>query len=318
MKFNKKEQGFSLLEVMIALAVVSFLSFIILQLVFTNLKATKAVEVTASLDNLLMEVNVALKDPAVCRSNLANFSTTTLPSPLNTGSINLSRITSPSATAPLARTNRPLANQPATRLFLSIGNIRPISTTSYLANINFSLDKGQSAIGAREIVRSLPINLTLTSAGGPITGCNTFAPSTAATPSPAGSIDPAQICAVIGKPLDPKTNRCSGGPDTNLSAICASVGGTYDAGTQTCSGVGVVSGGANPAPTATPKVFCRPGVTECANKTWAVPELEVGALPYVKDWIEVINGENMKCHIYVGCDSSAKWFASHCTCKPAE
>src|SRR5437868_15431341 len=87
-KVNEKEQGFSLLEVMIALAAVSFLSFTVLQLVLTNLKATKAVETVSSLDNLIMEVNIALKDPAICKSNLSNFSTTSLPSPLSGGSIN--------------------------------------------------------------------------------------------------------------------------------------------------------------------------------------------------------------------------------------
>ncbi|WP_413289038.1 type II secretion system protein [Bdellovibrio sp. HCB337] len=314
MKSNTKTQGFSLLEVMIALAVVSFLSFTVLQLVFTNFKATKAVELTASLDNLIMEVNVALKDPTICQINLANFSTTTLPSPVETGSINITQITLPTVATPMAITNNPMANQPSTSLSLSIGNIRPISTTSYLANINFSLDKGQGTIGARNIVRSLPINLTLASAGGPITGCNTFGPSTAAAPSPAGSIDPAQICAVIGKTLDPKTNQCSGGPAVKLSEICASLGGTFDEGTQKCTVVAAAPGKANPAPTATPKTFCPAGPTVCGGRTWSVPELVAGGL-FTRGWYDTINGQASRCSLYVNCDSSTKWISNNCSCQ---
>lgn len=225
MKFYKN-QGFSLLEVMIALGVVSFLSFTVLQLVFTNLQATKSVEITAALDNLIMEVNMALKDPTICQSNITNFSTTSLPSPLEGASINFKQITLPSVTNPLVSSNASLVNLPGTKLSLNIDSIKPISAVTYLANISISLDKGQGVIGGRNIVRRLPISLTLTTAGGPITGCNTFGPSggSAAMTAPT-------ICALVGQTFDPVTNKCSG--------AVASGGPGCQAASTTCGGKSV-------------------------------------------------------------------------------
>ncbi|WP_413289041.1 type II secretion system protein [Bdellovibrio sp. HCB337] len=332
MKYRTKEQGFSLLEVMIALAVVSFLSFAILQLVFTNLKATKGVEIAASLDNLLMEANLALKDPTVCQSNLSNFATTTLPTPLDSASINLAQITIPSVTVPLARTNSPLVNQPSTTMSLSIADIKPITTTAYLANIIFSLDKGQGFLGARTLVRRIPINLTLGSAGGPITGCNTFGPSVG---GPAGAASPspstlAQICALFGQTLDANTGQCSGGPGpgptptpsgepvATLPTVCSSLGGTYNAGTEKCtigtvvSGGGGGGGGANPNPTPTPRIDCAPSNATCGGKTWAIGSL-IPDGRYSRDWTDTINGVVTRCQLTILCQGPT-WAQNNCSC----
>lgn len=319
MTSNKKEQGFSLLEVMIALGVVSFLSFTVLQLVFTNLQATKSVEMTASLDNLILEVSMALKDPAVCQSNLANFATTTLPSPLDTGSINLTQITLPSSTTPLARSNGSLVNQPNTKLALTIGNIKPITTTSYLANIAVSLDKGLGTIGARNIVRNIPMNLTLTAAGGPITGCNTFGPSSGGSPAASSSppqVTTAQICAAFGTTVDSNTGQCAGGPLPTLSKVCDSLGGTYNDKTQACTGATTVasggSGGAGPAPTPTPKVPCASGSTICGGKSFPVPEIADQG-QFNRDWADVISGINVRCQMHIYC-VGGKWTQDVCNC----
>lgn len=317
--FIKKEHGFSLLEVLVALGIVSFLSFTVLQLVFTNLQATKSVEMTASLDNLILEVNTALKDPAVCLSNLSNFSTTTLPSPLATGSINVSQITLPSATTPLARTNGSLANQPNTKLALSIGNIKPLTTTSYLANIAVSLDKGLGTIGARNIVRNIPMSLTLTTAGGPITGCNTFGPSSGGNPAASPSapqVTIAQICAAFGTTVDSKTGQCAGGPLPTLSKVCASLGGTFNESTQACTGATTVASGggssAGPAPTPTPKLPCAAGSTICGGKSFPVPEIADQG-QYNRDWADVISGINVRCQMHIYC-VGGKWNQDVCNC----
>lgn len=325
MKLNNKQQGFSLLEVMIALAVVSFLSFTVLQLVFTNLKASKSVELTASLENLLLEVNMALKDPAVCQTNLANFSSTTLPTPLDTGVINLSQITLPSVTKPLVSNNAALVNQPSTKVFLSIEGIKPVSTVSYLANITFNMDKGQGFLGARNIVRRIPINLTLTSAGGAITGCSTFGPSSggaAATPPPAGgggsstSTTPADICALMGQMYDSVSGKCTGQSDVSLPNICESFGGTYDSSTKKCTGITTTtvasSGGVKPIVTPTPKPPCPAAETKCSTKTWSVPELTSSG-QFNRDWTETIDGKPTRCQFHILCNGPV-WEQNSCSC----
>ncbi|MBS1969802.1 MAG: prepilin-type N-terminal cleavage/methylation domain-containing protein [Bdellovibrionales bacterium] len=315
---SKKQQGFSLLEVMVALAVVSFLSFTVLQLIFTNLKATKAVELAASLDNLTTEVSMALKDPAVCQSNLANFATTTLPSPLEGGAIGLTQVTLPAMTKPLVINNASLANEPSTKIALSIDTIKQITTVSYLANINFNLDKGQGFLGARNIVRRIPIALTLASAGGEVTGCSTFG-TTAGGTTPGGSgssTTPAEICALLGQALDPKTGLCAGAneKEVTLEKVCASVGGTYNEDTQKCT-VAVVASGGNPPPTPTPKLPCAGATTACGGQNFTVPELNNDGF-FSRDWIASINSQNTRCQLFVRCSATTnKWISNTCNCQ---
>lgn len=315
MKLSKKQQGFSLLEVMVALAVVSFLSFTVLQLVFTNLKATKGVEITASLDNLMMEVSTALKDPAVCQANLANFSSTTLPTPLEDGIINLTQITLPAVTKPLVSNNAPLVNQPSTKVSLSIDSIKPVSTTSYLANITFNLDKGQGFLGARNIIRRMPINLTLAAAGGPVTGCNTFGPSTGTT-TPTGSTStttPVQICALLGQEYDANKNQCAGDPSMSLTKICASMGGTYTESTQKCTLV--VTSGVTETPSPTPKMNCAGGTTACGGQNFTVPELINDGF-FSRDWVETVDSQPTRCQLFVRCAANTnKWVSNTCNCQ---
>jgi prepilin-type N-terminal cleavage/methylation domain-containing protein len=322
-KQSQKQHGFSLLEVMVALAIVSFLSFTVLQLVFTNLKATKSVEITASLDNLATEVSMALKDPAVCQSNLANFATTTLPSPLEDGVIGLTQITLPAMAKPLVVNNAPMVNEPNTKINLSVDTIRQLTAVSYLANISFNLDKGQGFLGARNIVRRIPIALILASAGGAVTGCNTFGPSvgTATTPTGSDSVTtPSQICALLGQALDPQTGLCAGGgndKDVTLQKVCASVGGTYNESTQKCA-VAAVASGVNPTASPTPRQICAGATTTCSGQSFTVPELMNDGY-FSRDWTVTINSQPTRCQLFVRCSvDSNKWITNTCSCKPVK
>ncbi|NUM60399.1 MAG: type II secretion system protein [Bdellovibrionaceae bacterium] len=224
----KKQMGFSLVEILVALGILSVAALAGSQLIMNLLSAQKGIAVDSKLQDILNESRMAFKNPAQCSANISNFSTKILSAAnFKTLKITVSKWS--------LNGNNFLINNGAitgindSKVNLSIEKFQQISTTEYKAFAIFDFDRG-NLVGGKSRIRELPINLITSS--DVITSCS-FSSVELLSQHDLDLIK-SDVCSSLGGTFNSGTQKCSSTP-VSKEVMCNSFGGTFNSSTEKCS-----------------------------------------------------------------------------------
>jgi prepilin-type N-terminal cleavage/methylation domain-containing protein len=226
---NFKNRGFSLIEMMIVMGIMSVVMFSIMQFTMTSVRTTKSLELNAELDQMMIQLQLTLKDPTVCANNIGNLSSNPFNPTSQNSSLSINQINSLTGQilGPLIN-NGGLPNTNGTSVKMALENFNNTGPTNYTADLAVTLDKGPNAnTGGRIIKRSIVVGL-VTSGTAPtvtITGCNAVSNSAAA------AVSNNAICALFGGTYNAGSGLCTGttmGQSPPIPGSCPAVTYTYN------------------------------------------------------------------------------------------
>lgn len=233
---STKSNGFSLIEVLIALGVMSLAALAGSQLIMNLLASQKAIAIDSRMQDILNESKMAFKNPTVCSANIANFSSKNLSSS-NMGTLKITVDKWTLNGAEFLKNNSPIPGASAdTKVSLSIEKFEQIATDEYKAFAIFNFDRG-NVPGGNLRTRQLPMNLLTTS--GVITSCS-FSSIEMLSQHDLDNLK-SEICTSFGGTFDTVNQKCSSAAPSK-QAVCTSLGGTYNTTTEKCSLSSTIAG----------------------------------------------------------------------------
>ncbi len=253
--------GFSLIEMMVVVGVMSIVMLAAGQFIMANMHATRSIELTSELDQMMLELQLTLKNPAVCAANLPNLASNPL-DPTAPARIALSKIDS--LTSTILTNGGTLRNQSGSTVNIYLENFQNISPTEYTADLAVELDKGQvNIIGGKLIKRHILLDLTTANPAPAVTVSACYAMANS-------SSSPTAVCSLLGGTYNATSGLCDNitvsGPSTSPSSICAMFGGVYNYSTGLCDGGGgSAGGGPGGSPTPLPAGMCPAQVVACSK-----------------------------------------------------
>ncbi len=217
-KLNSNIKGFSVLEVLVAIAISIVVSMVTIELTLSQFKALETARFRSEAANTATLARMVLQNEASCQFNLdaGNFATKAIPNPLRPDSkINITQIVYPTAGgAPPQVALKAIADKDADAATyigsIYADNFRRIDSANniFTANINILFKRTVSLIGGSQKLQSFPMEFQVDAAGN-ITSCST------AGKQNLGKKDLASICDFMGGTLSGDGKSCSTPNDGN-------------------------------------------------------------------------------------------------------
>jgi len=228
----KSQSGFSLVETLVALVVMSILMVGFMQMMGNQAKQTKGLEETLARLDLEKTLQTYLADGSICGATLAGATPKTFNvANLATTSFSVSSLPAGAqAGAPSLIAVNQKASSLSNSLMVAGITYKNIQNTGVADKYNMDLEV--SFIGGIRPLRPLLFKMILNTTNDTttgikrVTGCNSSSMN-------------ANICASLGGTYDPATGNCSGVGGNITAAECAALNGIYNWANHTCTDQGV-------------------------------------------------------------------------------
>lgn len=259
---RSSNRGFSIIQVLTALAIGSVVMFGLITMNVNSMKATRSIEINNQVSDTISLLKIQLSSDQICTSRfLANFPTDGRLFPLvNIPSkvISVPKIDDPNGATYLSL-NSPIPGINGSQLIsLEVRNLKDIGSSGgqgLSGDVVLKISKGANIIGAQEVTRSFPIYFK-TSVSGADISINSCSVGNAGI----SLADLSVMCASIGGNWNSSTASCE--MSSLMAKMCQSLGGSWD-GSQ-CKNI------TNTAPVAAPPAAA-PAPSVCATGSVTVP-----------------------------------------------